>query len=173
MLPESLKIIFDEFVDSFVKSNSAISDEIKFTKNEKVQEVFPLCLDEEIIQTASFALGIRAYRLNYHKAIFCQETCTRYFDQKEDFEYALKNYSTERPITYPEGKRENAISFTVLDCKNKLVGSYAKKYKKENGIVILDGDYFERLAEAGFGMVDEMIRYFIDGYQEAKRKLKK
>ena len=111
---------------------------------------------------------------NFSKVIFCQETCTRKFTNKQDLEYALENYDLERPIMYPDSMRINQITFTVIDCKDKTVAIFTKTIKKNDTTVeVLDKDYVFVAPEAGFGSLDTMISSFINGYQVAKKQIRK
>ena len=165
---ELLYDIINKYEKQFLESKGDCSDKIWFIKKNKIQEELDIQISEQELGIF-FGAGLRACRLKCSHMILAVESILRKFENKEDVLYALENFDTERPSVYPESMREHFLGFLVLDNKEQTVRFLVHDIIKNPAGELEFKDEMRTLGtEMGFGMIDIIIKMYIDGFKFKK-----
>jgi len=113
--------------------------------------------DEEKFQQY-FALGTCLKKAGCFRFVLLNDVAMRQVE-KEKFKEVVENYVTERPTTYPESMRQEAIILQDYDLVKKTFVMYCKRYKK------VGKDFKFEEIERFEEIVSEMVRVVIEGFE--------
>jgi len=169
---DPLFLIINKYEKQYLESNGTCSDKVWFVGKKKIEEDMEIQITEDSLSELFFAIGLKSFRLKSSKTVFVVEINMRKFekDQKEQLLYALQNYDTERPNVYPESMRTHCLQFIILNNKDESVRAWFHNVKSANNKIEFDGEMYSLPAETGFGMPDQMIQMYINGYQFARQQ---
>lgn len=77
-----------------------------------------------------FQIGITAKKLKADRIILINDSAARVFTNKKESEYAMKNYSHESPLCYPESMRLDGILLIDLKIESEKSEIYFLRYEK-------------------------------------------
>jgi len=128
------------------------------------QMIAPILLDfrasQEKYKSCKYAGAIAKY-LNADAVILVSDVAMKEYKSKEEADFAVRNYSTESPLSYPESMRVDGIFLLVIDLETKKIEGYMQLYeKKGDNYTFKNLEDFSGVTGIG-GMIQESV---IEGY---------
>ena len=130
---------YKEMVEDF---NKVAKENLQ--KDGKVSPIAFVIKDKEILipillsfhndqdkQTGYTMVGVVAQYLSADAVILINDVAMRGYKNKTEADYAMRNYLTESPLTYPESMRQDGIYFLSISFKTRKIYGYFQPYKKE------------------------------------------
>ncbi len=75
-------------------------------------------------QTGYTMVGVVAQYLSADTVILINDVAMREYKNKTEADYAILNYSTENPLTYPESMRQDGIYFLSISFETRKIYGY-------------------------------------------------
>jgi hypothetical protein len=132
---EELKALALDSLENSIKDNSGFIPRIHIIGKKEEKIVFLPFKDEEEKREMFLTMGAMAFEENSHQMIFICDTYIRKMSSAQEAKEVGENWDTERPSTYPEHLRSEALVLHSIDFKNSendklLLITYKKKDQK-------------------------------------------